>query len=757
MAAATKRHSAFSRRHFLLGGLGITGALVVGWCLLPPRQRLHAGSPTTAADRIALNGWVAISPEGVVAVTLAKSEMGQGVTTSLPMLVAEELDVPLSSVVVTNASIDAIYGDTTMMADGLPFHPDDQGLARRVAQWLSVKASRELGVMATGGSSSIKDGWPVLRAAGAAARARLMAAAASAWGVPVAECRTESGEVIHPSGRRAAYGTLVRSAAALDDVPYTLKPASAFRLIGRDVAALDAPDKINGRAQFGLDVKLPGLLHAALAMCPTFGGQLAGFDPQSVAGLPGVVRVVPLQEDRSGAPVAVAVVAKTYWQARKALAAFSVRWQPPPSPVSDAAVFDQLREQLRNDEGFTYYRRGDAAPSEATSGTERTITAEYRAPFLAHAPMEPINCTALWRDGVLQLWVPTQVPSVAVSAAARVAGIGKDAVRLNTTLLGGGFGRRLETDMVVQATQLALACAGQPVRLLWTREDDLAHDFYRPAALAQLSAVLGPDARVLRLNSHSASPAPVQRMLARAFGLPAAGPDKSTVEGLYDHAYEIPHQRVSHVTIESPVPVGSWRSVGHSHNAFFKESFIDELAYASHQDPVQFRLAMLAGQPRHRAVLEAAVARAGKPADGHAHGVALHRSFGSVVAQVAEVTVSEGRIEVRRIICAIDCGTVVHPDGVRKQMESAIAYGLSAALFGEIGIREGAVVQRNFHDYPMLRMPHMPAIDVVLLPSDAPPEGAGEPGLPPVAPAVANAIFRLTGKRLRALPLRWVG
>lgn len=752
MSQNSASKTGLSRRHFILGGLGLTGALVVGWGVMPPRQRLHGRAALNLKEGdSALNGWVAIGTDGSIGVVVAKSEMGQGVSTALPMLVAEELDVPMSAVRLLQAPIDKIYGDTSMMADGLPFHPDDRGAIKRVAQWLSRKAERELGVMATGGSSSIKDSWLPMREAGAAARARLLAAAALQWKVSQDECTTEAGFVVHRDGRRLGYGALAADAARMGDVPFALKAPKEFRLIGQATPRLDVADKINGRAQFGMDIRLPGLIHAAIAMCPVSGGSLTSFDSAKVSKMPGVMDVIALPADRSGAPEAVAVLAKGWWQAHKALSRLPIVWDNGANaPLSDALLFTQLKDRLDHESGFTYFSQGSGeAPSSA-----KKVSAEYRAPLLAHAAMEPINCTAQLIGDQLSLWVPTQVPSIAVSAAARVLGLSEDQVTLHMTYLGGGFGRRLETDMVVQAALLARAAKGAPVRLVWSREDDMAHDFYRPAAVARLSAALDATGRVVHWESQSASGAPVQQMLARAFGLPQMGPDKTTVEGLHDHCYEIPSQRASHVKVDAPVALGSWRSVGHSHNAFFKESFIDELALAAGQDPVTFRRQMLHEHPRHLAVLEAAVAKAGKPAEGRGQGIALHQSFGSIVAQVAEVSVTDGRIQVHRISCAIDCGRVVNPLGVTQQIESAIVYGLSAALHGEIQIRDGRVVQRNFHDYPMLRLREMPQIDVEIMRSEEEPEGAGEPGTPPVAPAVANAIFKLTGQRLRSLPLR---
>lgn len=771
-----------SRRHLLLAGLGIAGAMVVGWSVLPPRQRLHTAAPPGLSETsVALNGWVVVSMNGRVSIMLAKSEMGQGVTTSLAMLVAEELDVPLSAVEMVQAPLDKIYGDTTMVPDGLPFRPDDQGLLARSAHWMTRKLMREVGLVVTGGSSSVKDSWLPMREAGAAARARLIAAAAQLWGTDRAACRTEAGRVWHVDGRSLGYGELAQRAATLGEVPYTLKSQRDFRLIGHAAQRIDGPSKINGSARFGLDVRLPGMVYATVAMCPVFGGKLQSFDPESLAGLAGVVRLLPLSSDRAGAPDAVAIVATSRWASLQALAALKVEWQAGPhAPWSSDLGQAALRQALDDSEGFSFYKRGDLAQfpevsqssgsrqnSAVQAGTSQNgtsqngtsqsgtkhVVAQYSVPHLAHAALEPVNCTAQYKQGRLTLWVPTQSPSTAVAAGARAANVDTASVDLHVTQLGGGFGRRLDSDMVVQAAAIAHALDGAPVQLMWTREQDIRHDFYRPAAVAMLSASLDATGKVIALTSKSASGAPAQQLMHRAFGLPMAGPDKTTVEGLFDHPYEISNQRIAHVTVDSPVPLGPWRSVGHSHNAFFKECFIDELAAAVNADPVAFRRRLLSGRPRHLAVLDAAVRLAGSPAAGRAFGVALHESFGSIVAQVAEVSVEAGRIRVHRISCAVDCGIVVHPDGVRQQVESAVCMGLSAALLERITMRQGRVSQSNYTDYRLLRIGQMPEVAIVILPSNAPPEGMGEPATPPVAPAVANAVFQLTGQRLRSLPL----
>ncbi|MFM8467582.1 MAG: molybdopterin cofactor-binding domain-containing protein [Oxalobacteraceae bacterium] len=745
--------SSAHRRHFLLGGAAVAGAWLGGWSFLPPRQRLVGDTPLSGRETdVALNGWVMVGKDNVVSVMLAKNEMGQGVMTALAMLVAEELDVPLSMVRVLAAPIDKIYGDTTMLADGLPFHPEDQSAMRHLGHWLSRKLAREIGVIATGGSSSVRDSWLPMREAGAEARARLISAAAIRWGVPASECETAHGKVKHARGLVATYGDLAADAAELSSPGFQLKPASSFRLIGKDIPRLDVPEKSDGTARFGMDIRPKGLVYAAVMMCPVFGGKLVSVDTREANDQPGVLRVVKLAADRSGAPDAVAVIAGSWWTAQSALALLTPEWdEGQQASLSTESLMEQLSDHLTHASGTTLHSVGDGVDPD---DLPQAIQADYSAPYLPHLPMEPLNCTAQLIDDRLRLWLPTQVPSIAVSTAARVADISEDQVDLQATLIGSGFGRRLDTDMVAQAVALAKEMPGVPVQLVWRREDDIAHDFYRPASVARLTGVLGTEHKIKSLHIKSASAAPIQQLLHRAFGLPMAGPDKTAAEGLFDHPYEIPNQQIEHVIAEVPVPVGPWRSVGHSHHAFFKESFIDEMAHAASIDSVQFRRDLLSAHARHLAVLNKAVVRAGKVPGGRAHGVALHDCYGSIVAQVAEVGIEEGRVRVHKVVCAIDCGLVVNPDIVRQQMESGIAFGLSAALHGDLKIAQGRVKQKNFHDAPILRIDEMPDVEVIIIDSDASPGGVGEAGTPPIAPAVANAVFKLTGKRLRSLPLR---
>jgi len=751
------------RRRFLLGGLAAGGALLVGWGFMPPRQRLRTASPLAVeAGAVALNGWVAIAADGTVSVVVPRSEMGQGVNTALPMLLAEELDAALDNVRISQAPIDKIFGNLTVLRENLPFHPDDRGSIRQGVQWVMGKVGRELGLMFTGGSTSVKDAWVPMREAGAVARAMLVRAAAEQWKLEASRLSTRDGFVLHPDGRRLGYGELAARAARvgadIEAGDVRLKTPAEFRLIGRPVPRRDSPAKVNGSALFGIDARVPGMLYAAVRMAPVVGAGVASFDAAKALALPGVVQVVDISSALpkfSGAGAGVAVVAKTWWQAKQAAASLPVEWSASPhADLSSEAIFAEFAKLLDSESGFTYFESG----SQELRGSAKTIQAEYRAPFLAHATMEPINCTAQLKDGKLKLWTSTQVPSVAVEVAARVAGVDRADVSLDLMLLGGGFGRRLETDMVAQAAAIAKALSGplsgRPVQLIWTREDDIGHDVYRPQALARFTARLDAAGKVLAWDNKSVSGAIGHQYFPRNLGLPGVGPDKTTAEGEYDMQYAIPNRRIAHVIADSAVPIGYWRSVGHSHNAFFKEGFLDEVAHAAGKDPVQLRRELLREHPRHLAVLEAALAKAGAAPDGRAHGVAVHQSFGSIVAQVAEVSVIEKRIRVHRVVCAVDCGIVVNPNILAQQVESAVVFGLSAALGGEITLKDGRVQQSNFGDYPVLRMIDAPLVETVIVPSMEPPEGMGEPATPPVAPAVAGAVFKLTGQRLRSLPLR---
>jgi isoquinoline 1-oxidoreductase beta subunit len=752
------------RRTWLLGTTAGLGALLVGWGALPQRSRVGIGSLMAPGEGdFALNGWIKILPDGGVVLAMPRSEMGQGVHTALPQLAAEELEVPLSAVRIEQAGWDAVYGNVAMLYGYLPFHPREQeredGFGRvKAGRWLIGKVGRELGINATGGSSSVADAWEVVRLAAATARASLVGAASLQWKLPAEDLRVVDGVVSHPSGRSAGYGELARIAAATPPGQVELKDRKNWRVIGRPAPRLDLPAKVNGQARFGIDVRLPGMRYAALRLAPMLGGTAGRVDAEAALAMPGVERIVLLPA-YAGSSGGFAVVAASYWQARQAAQAVQVDWRPGAQPAPDTATIARdLEAAVRSQEGFTFFAQGDV--EQAARGGGRTLESWYSAPYLAHATLEPMNATARVDGGRVEVWAPTQVPQPCREAAARVAGVPVNRVELHVTLLGGGFGRRLEVDYVAQAVRVAMDLPGVPVQLIWSREEDTAHDFYRPMHVARLRATLDARGQPVALQVRSAGDAIAPRWMERAlpgFAGPVDLPDKTGSEGLFDQPYAFDHQRIEHVFTRSGVPVGFWRSVGHSHNAFFIESFVDELAAELRQEPLELRRVLLRDSPRHLAVLNLAVERAGwetrpLPA-GRARGLAVHESFGSIVAQVMEVSLQGGTPRVHRVVCAIDCGTVVNPQIVAQQMEGAVIFGLTAALHGRIDIRAGVVQQRNFPDYPMLRIGAAPQVETWIVPSERAPAGVGEPGVPPVAPALAAALFVLTGHRHRALPL----
>lgn len=748
-----------ARRHFLLGGLGTMGALIVGWSLLPVRGRM-TGAHALRIDgsQVAMNGWVKISADESITVMVSQAEMGQGVHTGLAMLLAEEIDADWDRVRVEQSTFDAIYNNQAVIVDAMPFAPEDRGFARRAMAHAAQKIVREIpGLAVTGGSSSVRDQWLPLREAGAAARAMLLAAAADQWQLHASECRTDAGYVSHPSGKRASYGELApRAAVRAIPAHIKLKDPADYRLIGKPLRRIDSASKVDGTAQFSLDVRPPGLLYARMAMCPTLGGKVARFEASAAQHLPGVHKVVVLPPVPGGIGTvgatagAVAVIADRPFQAIQALEQISIEWDHgPAASVSSAAILTELRGALALSDAKIHYEHGDV--DAAFGAAEMTISAEYSVPFLAHAPMEPLNCTAQFKDGSCTIWAASQSPGFARRAVAKLLGVDALRVDLRVPYLGGGFGRRNASDFIVQAAAVAREADGAPVQLAWSREQDIAHDYYRPAFAAHCEAGIDHSGHLVAWKLTSAG---------SSMGAPSFM--DGVTQGASDTAYAWPAARIAHRTVESPVTMGIWRSVAHSQNAFFTESFIDEIAAVVGVDPVAYRAALLAADARHLRVLHRAAElsqwdMAPSPApDGakRARGIAIHRSFGTIVAQVAEVSIANAQIRVHRVVCVVDCGLAVNPNLVRQQMESAIVFGLSAALHGEITIEHGQVQQTNFDGYAPLRIHESPLIEVEIVPSSAAPGGVGEPGTPPIAPALANAVFALTGKRLRALPLR---
>jgi isoquinoline 1-oxidoreductase beta subunit len=710
---------------------------------------------------LAFNGWVKIDAAGVVTIIMAKTEMGQGTHTGLAMLLAEELDADWSNVRVEMSPIDGIYNNLGILDAGPPLEPGGHGLMDRLGAYMGAKVMREFGMMMTGGSSSLKDLWLPMRQAGAAARGMLVAAAAAAWKVPVAEIRVAAGVLSHVSGKSGGFGEFAAAAAAMPlDMEPPLKAPGQFKLIGQPVQRLDSAVKSNGTETFALDVRPQGLLHASVVMCPTPGGTVKSFDAAAALAMPGVRKVVAV-DGHVGGTAGVAVVATNTWQALQAAKAVVVDWAPGAGAKLDS---QRIREQFKSalsGKGDVFLERGDAAAGMKQAAKQ--VVAEYWAPYLAHATMEPANCTVCVKDGTAEVWAPTQVPRFARDAVAKVLDLSTDAIVLHQPTLGGGFGRRLEVDYVAQAAQIAKAVPGIPVQTVWSREQDMQHDFYRPACLASFRAGLDAKGGIVAWENTSAGQAITPAYMHRHLGLPEMGADKSTSEGASDQAYEFPAARVAHVAVPLPIPVGFWRSVGHSHQAFFKEGFLDEVAHAAGRDPLDYRLDLLRSHPRQRRILERLAEVAGwreplglkVPGAWVGRGVALHQAFGSVVGEVAEVSVDEtGTIRVHRVVCVVECGYPVNPNLIRQQVEGSVQFGLAAALHGEVTFAEGRVVQSNFHDYPLLRLHEAPEVVVDILAAGESPQGIGEPAVPPLAPAVANAIFVATGIRLRSLPLR---
>ena len=739
-----------ARRRLLLSGVAVGGGLLIGYGLLKPRDLLGDRQLfNSVANETALNAWLRIAADGRVTVAVPRAEMGQGVYTALPMLVAEELDIPWSAVAVEQAPIAKVYGNIAALVSALPLADDDHGWLARAGRFGLAGMARGLGMQVTGGSSSVRDAWLPMRTAGAAARAMLISAAAARLKVPVTELQAADGSVSHAATQRSlSYGALAAEAALLEaPTAVTFKPRAAYRHIGKSLPRLDLPDKITGAAQFGIDVFQSDMLHASIRIAPVFGGRVAQFDRAALEAAPGVQAVI-VSDD------AVAVVARSWWHAEQALQGAPPNFDDGEhGQDSTESAFVDYGRALDDEHTFVYEDLGE---THAMLSAGRVISAEFRVPPLAHACMEPMNCTARLDADQAEIWCGNQAPDLLRLLAAYALKLPQERVHLHTPLLGGGFGRRVEADVMLRALQIARALPGRTVKLVYSREQDIQHDSYRPPVLSRFKARLDAQGNILAWHNAIASPSVSQALLGRMFPrLPLAGPDRSNVEGAAWLAYTVPHRRVEHAACPLALPVGFWRSVGHSQHAFFTECFMDELARAAGRDAFEFRLAHLPSASREHRVLSRLQAQWSAPlAAGRARGLALHESFGAVVAQLAEVSLADQQIRVHRVWCAIDCGTVVHPDIVTAQMESGIVFGLSAALYGDAGYRAGRIERQNFFDHRLLAMAEMPLVEVDILASEDPPGGVGEPGTPPIAPAVANAVARLTGKPVRSLPIK---
>jgi isoquinoline 1-oxidoreductase subunit beta len=704
-----------SRRKFLQAGAAAGGGLMLSLSLPFTSGEAEAAE----ADGFAPNAFVRIGGDGQIVLTMPYVEMGQGTYTSIPMLIAEELEVDLKQVRLEHAPPNAkLYGNPLLG-----------------------------GEQATGNSNAVRAAWQPLRQAGAIARTMLMSAAAKRWNVDPASCRAQSGEVLHvPTGRSIKYGELAADAARMP-VPESvvLKRPQDFKLIGTPAKRLDTPAKVNGTAVYGIDVRPPGVKIATLAQSPVFGGRVKSVDDAATKAVKGVRQIVRLDD-------AVAVVADHMGAAKKGLAALVIEWDHGPHATLSTQEIVGALEKATLNAGPVAQNIGDVDNAMASAVTK--VDAIYQVPFLAHATMEPMNCTVDVRKDSCEVWVGNQVLARARAAAAKTAGLPLDKVVVHNHLIGGGFGRRLEIDGVTRAVQIAQHVDG-PVKVVWTREEDIQHDMYRPYFFDRMSAGLDERGKPVAWTHRYAGSSVIARWAPPLFN---NGLDPDTTEGAIDLTYALPNMHVEYVRVEPPgIPTAFWRSVGPSHNVFVTESFMDELAAAAKQDPVAYRRNLLDKAPRAKAVLELAAEKAGwgqKLPQGSGRGVSLQFVFATYMAHVAEVEVSKnGAVRVRRVVCAVDCGTVVNPDTVRAQIQSAIMFGITAALYGKITLKNGRVEQTNFDTYQILRINEAPAIEVHIVQSSEPPGGMGEAGTSAIVPAVTNAVFAATGKRLRKLPI----
>jgi isoquinoline 1-oxidoreductase beta subunit len=712
-----------TRRQFMMTTSVLGGAFVLGF-VLPSRQVAAATiaekpwmPPTTGGAEI--NAWLVVGSDDTVTIRVAQSEMGEGVFTSMPMLVAEELECDWTKVRAEYAS------------------------ANR-----SLRENRVYQRMATGGSGAVRRSREYLQQAGASARARLIAAAAQQWGVPASECRVENSTVIHPaSGRKVNYGAVAAAAAQVTlDAEPAIKTPDQFKLLGRSLNRLDVPLKVNGTAIYGIDVRLPDMLYASVSTCPVFGGALKRYDFDAIKSMPGVRTAVEV-------PNGIAVVADSFWRAKTAREVMPMEWDFGAHASANSATYWKAFREVLDKPGAVAKEEGDALA--ALKAAAKVVEADYEAPYLAHATMEPMNCTAQVTPQRVDVWVGTQNPEGALAAAAEITGVAPENVYVHNCFLGGGFGRRFRNDDVRQAVTVANALGGRPVQLIWTREEDMRHDVYRPMAVIRFRAALDANGMPVAYFNRSVTHSILSGLRPDDV---KGGIDRTSVEGLATIPYGFPQYRIEHLIQNTHVPVWFWRSVGASQNAFAVECFLDEVAHAGGKDPVELRRQLLKGHSDWLHVLDTVAQKAnwGKPMpQGTAQGFAIAESYGSIVAEVAEVSVSKrGEVRVDRVVCAVDCGHVVNPLTVVEQMESAVVYGLTAALYGQITIENGRVVEGNFDDYQMLRLDAMPEVETHLaLTGGDKWGGIGEPGVPPIAPAVCNAIFKITGRRVRSLPL----
>lgn len=744
-----------ARRSFLIGTAAIAGGVAVGaWYVARPypnplEDGLGEGETT-------FNPFVKIAADDTITVIAPRAEMGQGIATTLAAFVAEELNLPLDMVTVEHGPASWAYYNGTMMEDAGPFPWFDEGVVAGLARSSFATAGKVLGLQGTGGSCSARDGFDRMREAGAAARHVLVQAAARRLGVPAGELTAENGTIAHAaSDRSLTYGEVAAEAAGIAPPSRpALKDRSEWRLLGKPQKRVDMLAKVTGAPIYGIDVRLPDMLYGTVRMSPVFGGAPARVDLAAAEAVPGVVRIVALDTSYGRG---FGVIAENTWATFMAAELIEAEWSAPAYPAEQAAIDAALAQALDNGGASVLRDDGDVDTDFADAPRERMVEAEYAVPFLAHFCMEPMNATALAKDGGLELWAPNQMPTVTEQLCAAAVGVPTDRVVLHTTHLGGGFGRRADADFAIYAALMAKAVEGRPVKAVWTREEDVRHDFYRPAARARLAARTGDDGMPVALDFRLAAPSIIASTLARTYpSLPAVGPDILMAQGGFDQPYAIPSFRFGAVKAELGIPVGIWRSVGFSHNAFFLECFLDEIAERGGLDPVAMRRSLMKDFPAALAVVEKVAAMSGwghAPPAGRARGLAFTLCFGSWVGEVVEVSEGDDGIRIEKVWIAADVGTALDPGIIEAQLVSGAIFGLSAAMSQEITLKAGRVEQSNLHDFDAMRIHQCPDFEVAILETQARMGGVGEIGTPPAVAALCNAVSRLKGRRLRALPL----
>ena len=748
------RAGTITRRTLLVGAAAIAGGVAFGYYSYrkpfanPLENQLDGGEAT-------FNPFVKIAADNTITIIAPRAEMGQGIETTLAALVAEELDVGLDQVIVEHGPAAPAYANLAMLEDGLPFPQFDDSTMAEFARSGMAVVGKFLALQVTGGSTSTVDAFERMRHAGAVARETLKQAAAETFGVAASTLQTADGRITDPaSGKSVSYGEVALAAGQSEPVSnVALRPKSEWRLLGKPQRRTDIKSKVNGAPIFGVDVSLPDMVFATIRMNPHLGAQMRSMDDSAAAAMPGVIKIVPVSTHLGGG---FAVIARSTWHAFQAADAVEAQWADAAYPADQAEMWQAL-ETAAGEAGSASRDDGDVEAAFADAPRERLLEAEYRVPWLAHACMEPMNATAWLRDGRLDIWAPNQAPTLVRSLCADAAGVPEENCTVHTTYLGGGFGRRGDIDYALFAAHVAAQADGKPVKVTWTREEDITHDMYRPAALGRFRARLGEDGLPAALDMKIVSPSIMASVLPRFYpSLSPFGPDKTLVDGAFNQPYAIADYRVSGVKAQLPVPVGFWRSVGNSINGYFHESFMDEIAEAGGIDPVALRLKLMEPWPAATGVVRRAADMAnwdaGAPA-GRARGFAFTASFGSWVAEIVEVADTPGGIRIEKVWIAADVGQALDPGIIEAQLVSAAIYGLSAAINQEISFAEGMVEQSNFHDFDAMRMHQCPDFEVAIL-EDAPKMGGvGEIGTPPAAPALANAVYALTGKRIRSLPL----